>query len=801
MNAIVNANQHTTALHYDALGRLARVAPQGHPDAAFEYAALGHLEKVSEPGPDGSVRETLLENNAFGRPTRVVHPDGAEESFKYDAHWRRVVESVDALGRTNAYDWVLGVPVLAKRFTASRPAGIPLFALSHDQQMNTLSISDPLGRRAESYVLDANERVVAVTNLEGQAMTREFLVGGVVGRIGRYDGSQVSFDYSGDGDLRTVAYPDGSLAFTYDRDGLLLTASGAAGTVANEYNEAAWLTKTRGVDGAEVAYGYHPAGQVSNVVTVAGATGYALDTADRLSRIAAPSAAFDYAYNSWNGYVSAVTNTGGLVSEYQYDIMDRPTNIVWRKSNGSTLARFGYAYNAVGMITDHARTVGATSTATAYGYDDLDRLASETESTGASRTYGYDLAGNRLSKTQTGSTPIAYTLGIGDRLATYTGGSYSYNAAGCVTAIDRTGRPDLALTWNGQYQLTSVSTNGVVAESYAYDPLGRRASTTTSGGVTVRHVYDGAHCAADIDAAGAVVRSYTWGPGIDNLLAVTCHSGSSATTYYALTDVQGTVHGFADASGELFETYAYDAWGNVLTVRDANGLPIPNQQSQIDNRFLFQGREYSWATGLYNFRLRWYDPATGRWISKDPIGISGGLNLYAFCGNDPVNYMDPWGLCRDDEGFSLLNWLKNDAFNVETICQAWELLSGADYSTARGWGEGALGLIGGLANVVDAGFNLIPGKGQAEAGVKTAIKKGVKSLTEHQLAKLLNLGAKESIHSVKKEILKDAGGDVLKTVGKNPNIAVDAGGKIVFESQKKKGVSVTTDLLLENYRK
>ena len=255
---------------------------------------------------------------------------------------------------------------------------------------------------------------------------------------------------------------------------------------------------------------------------------------------------------------------------------------------------------------------------------------------------------------------LAYTLGIGDRLASYTGGAYTHNAAGCATSIDRTGKPDLALTWNGQYQLTSVSTNGVVAESYAYDPLGRRASTT-SGGVTFRHVYDGVHCAADIDAAGAVVRSYTWGPGIDNLLAVTCHSGSSATTYYALTDVQGTVHGFADAGGNLVESYAYDAWGNVLAVRDASGLPIQNLKSQIGNRFLFQGREYSHASGLYNFRLRWYDPATGRWLSKDTIGISGGLNLYAFCGNDPVNYVDPWGL--REEGEQALSWAKSEVGN------------------------------------------------------------------------------------------------------------------------------------------
>ena len=62
------------------------------------------------------------------------------------------------------------------------------------------------------------------------------------------------------------------------------------------------------------------------------------------------------------------------------------------------------------------------------------------------------------------------------------------------------------------------------------------------------------------------------------------------------------------------------------------------------SRYRFQCREWSAATGLVNFRARWYDPVTGRWLSKDPIGLSGGLNLYAFCGNDPVNSLDPFGL-------------------------------------------------------------------------------------------------------------------------------------------------------------
>jgi RHS repeat-associated protein len=62
------------------------------------------------------------------------------------------------------------------------------------------------------------------------------------------------------------------------------------------------------------------------------------------------------------------------------------------------------------------------------------------------------------------------------------------------------------------------------------------------------------------------------------------------------------------------------------------------------NRYMFQGREYSTVTGLYNFRARWYAPTIGRWLSKDPIGLEGGLNLYAFCGNNAVNFMDPMGL-------------------------------------------------------------------------------------------------------------------------------------------------------------
>ena len=110
-------------------------------------------------------------------------------------------------------------------------------------------------------------------------------------------------------------------------------------------------------------------------------------------------------------------------------------------------------------------------------------------------------------------------------------------------------------------------------------------------------------------------------------------------TYYPLTDIQGTVWGYADASNNVVARWQYDAWGNVLD----ESVSVP---ALATLRYRFQGREWSAATGLVNFRMRWYDPDTGRWLSKDPIGLGGGLNLYAFCGNDPINITDFLGLCE-----------------------------------------------------------------------------------------------------------------------------------------------------------
>ena len=105
-------------------------------------------------------------------------------------------------------------------------------------------------------------------------------------------------------------------------------------------------------------------------------------------------------------------------------------------------------------------------------------------------------------------------------------------------------------------------------------------------------------------------------------------------TYRIVTDNQGSVRLVVDSdTGEVAQRLDYDSFGRVL--RDTN----PGFQP-----FGFQGGLYDPDTGLVEFGCRWYDAETGRWISKDPILLEGGWNVYAFCGNDPVNRMDPSGL-------------------------------------------------------------------------------------------------------------------------------------------------------------
>ena len=110
--------------------------------------------------------------------------------------------------------------------------------------------------------------------------------------------------------------------------------------------------------------------------------------------------------------------------------------------------------------------------------------------------------------------------------------------------------------------------------------------------------------------------------------------------YYYHFDGLGSVIALSNVNGEIVERYSYDVFGEP-TIRDAN-YEI-RDTSAFANPYMFTGRRYDNETGLYYYRFRYYNSKIGRFLQTDPIGYAAGLNLYAYVGNNPINWIDPWG--------------------------------------------------------------------------------------------------------------------------------------------------------------
>jgi RHS repeat-associated protein len=181
--------------------------------------------------------------------------------------------------------------------------------------------------------------------------------------------------------------------------------------------------------------------------------------------------------------------------------------------------------------------------------------------------------------------------------------------------------------WNARNQLVAVIASGLDA-SFAYDAFGRRIRKTING-ETTEYQYDGAHVVAEIQ--GGVVRAtYLRIPQTGEPLIRTLSDGSHE---YYLLDALGSTLALTDDTGAVKTRYFYDEFGNVTIT----GAPSTNP-------FQYTGQENDGATGLYYYKARYYSPKLRRFLSEDPIGISGGdTNLYAYVRNNPVNLVDPDG--------------------------------------------------------------------------------------------------------------------------------------------------------------
>jgi RHS repeat-associated protein len=325
------------------------------------------------------------------------------------------------------------------------------------------------------------------------------------------------------------------------------------------------------------------------------------------------------------GPVSGWTLGNGTLAVRTYDTDGKITQV---DSGGLDT----YAYDDALRITGITDTVNGANSYT-YGYDALDRLTSAVKS-GTTRGWSYDANGNRLG--ESGSFPSTYTIsGTSNRLSSISGTlsrSYGYDASGNVLTDG-----NVTATYNNRGRLSTLTANGST-ESILYNALGQRVKV--SGGVqgTVLYLYDEAgHLLGEYDGSGNLLEETVWLG--DTPVATLRPNGSTVSVYYVHTDHLNTPRRITRTSDNaVLWTWSADPFGSEL----------PNENPQGAGTFSynqrFPGQIYDAQAGLSYNDFRDYDPAIGRYVESDPIGLAGGINTFGYVGGNPPRSADPSGL-------------------------------------------------------------------------------------------------------------------------------------------------------------
>ena len=517
----------------------------------------------------------------------------------------------------------------------------------YDQWGQLISVADALGY-TDSSVRNALGWTLSSTNANGQTLTYHYDSWGRLRRKELPDGAVVVYRYNLNGQMTEMTDATGRTVWTYDDQSGLLESERRERLVNGQW-QAAW----------QVGYDYYPATGQLRSLTLPGGT------------------VVEYTYKPTTGELDEVKRGGVLVAKYHYDAHGRLWYVERPRGDG-TAEREVYEYRVVnGRATDELERIryatasgvmdpstgqpqlsewrreeyerdglgrvwrvreywhGALWATVEYTYDHQGQLVREvrTAAPGASTAtyaveYWYDLVGNRLQRVRTvsGQTRTdTLTYDDANRVATANGQSWVHDANGNVTVRVWDG-----VTWQMSYDaennLVSVRRAGASAGvSYEYDGAGRRVRTVDGvSGSVVEYAYVG-------DTLVAERRGNEWIPMVygENLLQ------------------RGGVSQYWTWRGDLAATNGVGAPAQPAPVFDAFGDLV----SGVPDVYAWNGawgyRHEAHTGGLQKVGVRWYDPAIGRFLQKDPwlgsLALPLTLNRYGYCVNEPVTYTDPSG--------------------------------------------------------------------------------------------------------------------------------------------------------------
>lgn len=708
---VTDASGKSMRMEYDTLVRMSTAI-----DGKSQVFRLEYTE------PDGS------EKNLY-RPSKIQYPtlqrllrynereflslksdvagaEGRVESFAYDPAGRRKTET-DANGKTKYYEYNSHHEVTQVK----DPLGNTM-RLVRDTRGNVIEVIDP-NNRSTRMTYDRRDLMVSSTDPLGNATRYAYDENGWLSEIAQANGQKVSYtfdevgrvtqfrEYDAQGALRKTT------AFTYGPSGNLLTWNDGTNSALRSYDDADRLASESVTYGGSAtfslshAYTYHLNGQIKTYTGPDGVTvGFDYDATGQLESVNIPGEG-SIAVTEWQWFQpKKVLLPGGAEQRLEYDGYQSLTRLKVVSPAQATLFELQNQYGKLAEVTQAT----FDGNALVYAHDDSGRLTQVSASalSGRSEAFGLDPASNRTSHSLTGTA--AWEYDAASQLTRRPGPSgsgtvsYQYDASGNLIVKTDSGKAEPArttrYTWDAFNRLAEVRDGaGELIARYTYDPFDRRirkelggSSTLQDQGLTAGAV---AHylpspwgLLAETDGAGAVQVTYGWSPqvedGVAPLFARTPNPASAGTFRYVYyhNDHLGTPQRITDKAGNLVWAADYDAYGKAMVKTTANPALA------LTSNLRLPGQYFDAETGLHYNDRRYYDPDTGRYTSRDPIGFEGGINLYAYAAAAPGRFIDPTGEIIPCLLFNyarcMLGCVGTDAaLNMAFGCESFDLASSA----------------------------------------------------------------------------------------------------------------------------